>query len=289
MKHGMTCLGTLLLTAVFLTASLVHAETPKDTLDRLVSTLRNDPHDHALREKIIKHVQAMEPIPPVPEEAERHIARGTAAIKNARNSDDYRDAVNEFEKATLAAPWLASAYYNLGIAADKAGMYAEAIGSLKLYLLASPDAPDAKAVKNFIYEIEYRQEKAARESSPQAMAEKKQKAFEALLGKLDGRRYTFDYGSGLNYLGAIDIRGRNFVRGTVPRNAPRAYLDRDNDECANIAIQGRESRCSYMHKKVGQVECTYVLNEDGDSISYRVRYQDGGRSIGNENIHLWQR
>ncbi len=76
-------------------------------------------------------------------------------------------------------PWLAEAYNNLGVAQDKAGLYGPAIQSLKLYLLAAPDASDAKPVKNLIYEIEYRQEKAAkeaevkaRESSAEALAEK---------------------------------------------------------------------------------------------------------------------
>ncbi len=79
------------------------------------------------------------------------------------------------EKATLSAPWLANAYYNLGVAQDKAGLYAAAIRSLKLYVLAEPNAPDIRSVEKLIDEIEYKQEKAAKESSPAVIAEKKQK------------------------------------------------------------------------------------------------------------------
>jgi formylglycine-generating enzyme required for sulfatase activity len=54
---------------------------------------------------------------------------------------------------------------------DKAGLYAEAIRSLNLYLLAAPNAPDTEKTKSLIYEIEYRRDKAAKEA--QAAAEKR--------------------------------------------------------------------------------------------------------------------
>ncbi len=147
-----------------LSPQVLLAQSPQETLNQYISDLQKNPNDNALREKIIRHAQTMSPAPAVPEEAERYMARGTAAVKNAKDANDFRDAVNEFEKATLAAPWLASAYYNLGIARDKAGQYADAIKSLKLYLLAAPNAPDIKAVKNLVYEIEYKQEKAVQEA-----------------------------------------------------------------------------------------------------------------------------
>ena len=160
----------------------------------------------------------MKPAPVISEEAERFMARGTAAVKNAKNPDDFKDAVNEFEKATLAAPWLASAYYNLGIARDKAGLYADAIKSLNLYLSASPDAADAKAVKNLIYEIEYKQEKAAKESSSEAMAEKNRQTEEDFIKKLDGVRYIiYDVNEYHNQNWTIDILGKRVIRGQICR------------------------------------------------------------------------
>jgi hypothetical protein len=57
------------------------------------SDLQNNPNDNALREKIIIRVKmVMKPKPAIPEEAERFMARGTAAIKNAKNPDDFKDA-----------------------------------------------------------------------------------------------------------------------------------------------------------------------------------------------------
>ena len=152
----------------------VEAQYPQQTLNQYIADLQKNPSDYALREKIIKHVQTMKQKPAIPEEAERRMARGSAAVKGAKNEKDFQDAAVEFEKAFLAAPWLPAVYYNLGITQDKAGKYREAMQNLKLYLGAAPDASDTKAVRGLIYEIEYRQEKAARESSPAAVAAKKQ-------------------------------------------------------------------------------------------------------------------
>ncbi len=96
--------------------------TPQQTLQKYAADLQRDPSDNALREKIIALAHAMKPAPVVPEDAERHMTRGAAAVKGAKGTDDFKDAAAEFGKATLAAPWLADAYYNLGVAQDKAGL-----------------------------------------------------------------------------------------------------------------------------------------------------------------------
>jgi tetratricopeptide (TPR) repeat protein len=199
---------------VLMCTPVAQAQSPQETLNQYISDLQNNPNDNALREKIINQVKMMRQKPAIPEEAERFMARGAAAIKNAKNPDDFKDAVDEFEKATLAAPWLASAYYNLGIARDKAGMYADAIKSLNLYLLANPDAADVKAVKNLIYEIEYKQEKAARESSPEAMAAKKQNELETWLAKLNGAHFVYsEHGPWGPAQATLDIQGNRIILG----------------------------------------------------------------------------
>lgn len=213
------------LTLMFASACLAPAQSAdaQETLKQYISDLQKNPNDYALREKIIRLVQTMKPAPAVPEEAERYMARGGAAVKAAKNEKDFQDAALEFEKASLAAPWLAAAYYNLGITQDKAGKYREAIQSLKLYLLAAPEASDAKAVKTLVYEIEYRQEKAAKEreeSSPQAIAAKKQNEYEAWLKKIDGAQWVNNdstragWDSDLYY----EVRGREIRRGFIMTN-----------------------------------------------------------------------
>lgn len=137
-------------------AASVHAQTTREELQQMVEQLQKSPNDNALREKIIKLATSIKPALAIPEEAERRMARGAAAFKGAKSAANYQDAAKEFEQATLAAPWYGDAYYNLGVAQDKAGEYEAALRSLKLAQLASPDSKDIKAL---IYEVDYRHEK----------------------------------------------------------------------------------------------------------------------------------
>ena len=70
----------------------------------------------------------------------------------------YAGAANEMEQAVLTAPWLANAYFNLGIVQEKGDMFGQAIQNLRLYLLAAPQSPNAKAVQAKIYGLEVMRE-----------------------------------------------------------------------------------------------------------------------------------
>ena len=123
-------------------------------LRQYTEKLRQEPADRNVREKTIALALSMKPSPPTPEEAERHIVRGIAFLKKGSDPAEYRKAILELEEAISIAPWNAAAYYRLGEAQEKSGLYAEAIKSLKLSLLAAPNAKNARAVKNRIYAIE---------------------------------------------------------------------------------------------------------------------------------------
>jgi tetratricopeptide (TPR) repeat protein len=126
----------------------------QETFDQYVENLKKNPRDNALREKIIKLALTMKPAPTVPENAERNMARGTTFAQKAVDTAGYKRAIAEFEAATNSAPWLALAYYNLGVVQEQADLYAETIQSLKFYLMAAPDAKNAREVKNKIYALE---------------------------------------------------------------------------------------------------------------------------------------
>jgi len=149
MKLTMKLLA-LIFGALMLT-NIANAESPREQLRQMVGELQKTPGDDALREKIIRLAQELKPAPAVPEEAERHMAYGTAAFTGAKSVADYKEAVKEFEQATLAAPWYGDAYFNLGVAQDKAESYEAALRSLKLALLA---LPNDKEIKTLIYEVE---------------------------------------------------------------------------------------------------------------------------------------
>jgi tetratricopeptide (TPR) repeat protein len=178
----MKSVRTLLIFACTLVALApgAYAQSPREQLNQMVQQLQKTPNDDGLREKIIKFARELKPKPTIPDEAQRRMARGTAAFKDAKTATDYQDAAREFEQATLAAPWYGDAYYNLGVAQDKAEQYETALRSLKLARLASPDAKD---IKDFVYQVEYRNEKA---SSPAAQEARRRAEEQRFLASLDG-------------------------------------------------------------------------------------------------------
>lgn len=170
-----------------------NAQSPREQLQQMVEQLRGNPTDNALRERIIKLAQEIKPAPAIPEEAQRRLARGTAAFKDAKTTTDYQDAAREFEQATLAAPWYGDAYYNLGMAQDKAEQYEAALRSLRLAQLV---APESQEIKDLIYQVEYRHEKA---NSP-AVREARSKAEEQrFLASLDGAIFDCGWFGGRGY------------------------------------------------------------------------------------------
>jgi tetratricopeptide (TPR) repeat protein len=184
------------LCALFLVAILVmpfspqaQAASSQEILTQYISDLQKNPSDFALREKIIRYVQTMKPAPAMPLEAEKFEGRAEFAFKNAKSEADFLDAAREYAKALLIAPWAGPYYFNQGLAYEKAGKLAEAKRSFELYLLAVPNAQDARDVRKRIAGLEYATEKAARESSPAAVAAKQQNAEETWLKNLDGARF----------------------------------------------------------------------------------------------------
>jgi len=190
-----------LLRVVPFPAAQAQTSTPQQTPQQYVAELQGNPNDDALREKIIKLAREMNPPPAVSDAARKYMDRGIAAMEDAKGIDDFKAASDEFTKATNLAPWLGDAYRNLAIAQDKAGQYDAALKNLRLYLLTAPALPDEDWARSLMNKVEYRREKAARESSPETIAVKQQTEYEAWLKKLDGarfvRRVTTDRDSGM--------------------------------------------------------------------------------------------
>jgi tetratricopeptide (TPR) repeat protein len=127
--------------------------------------------DLRLREAIIRIVVRLTPKPAISPEARRFFVRGQTAFKEAKGPADMEEAAREFGRASRVAPWWPDAYMNQGIAYIEAGKLADAMRSLKLYLVAAPNAPDAQKVNDQIVALEYRLERSQKES-----VEKKEKA-----------------------------------------------------------------------------------------------------------------
>lgn len=113
--------------------------------------------DQRVRNNLILVVRAMPAPPPLPEGVARSMVRGETFVKMG-GGGNFATAAKEIEDAVMAAPWLADAYYNLGIVQEKAEMYGKAILNFKLCLAAAPQSPNANAIQAKIYSLEVLQE-----------------------------------------------------------------------------------------------------------------------------------
>jgi len=282
-KICLTALLTPMLLFVFISAA--HAQSPQQTLTQYISDLQKSPNDYALRERIIKHVHTMRLAPVIPEEAKRYLVRGKAAFKGAKEARDFNDAAEEFKKALLYAPWLAEGYYNLGIIQDKAGLYADAMQSLKFYLMVAPNAPDTEKVKELIYEIEYRQEKAAKESSPTAIAAKQQNKAEEFFQRIIGARYVWH----VNWVDyeetySVDIYGDKVVFGATPT---RISNYRNVPQGTSLGVYQSLWPCPITNKKMQGNDLVvevggcwgmqgYTVRNNGGSLTLNSTHYEGG-------------
>ena len=266
----------------------VQAQTPQQTLTQYIADLQKNPNDNALREKIIKHVQMMKPTPAIPEEARRYFVEGNALLKAAKAQKGYRLAIDSYRQCLLIAPWWAQALYNYAVALDLANQFDEGMNALKLYIATDPGGEGSRKAQDKIYEIGAKKKLAAQEreeSSPQASALREQNKFDDWLKKLDGRRYTYPWGSGTVLL---DVRGKVLVYGGL--------FNRGFNEVYRFEIRGRVTSYAPTREqqkdpdglllKVWLVEGTYTISEDGDRITQRLRFSDGDVR---EYIYLWQR
>jgi hypothetical protein len=207
------------LSVSLLAAPAAECAATSESLPQLVEQLQKNPSDHALREKIITRARAMKKKPAIPEETERRMARGTAALKEAKSGADYQAAAQEFEQAALAAPWFADAYYQSGTARGKAEDYAGAASAFKFYLLAAPNAKNAKDVKTLMYEMEFKSEKAGKEKADKEAAASKIRQAESVLQPLKGSWYGQNCQVGEDYFGGCtesDKSGKNWHRFNGP-------------------------------------------------------------------------
>lgn len=275
--------GTLVLTCVFVISQLALAEKtevppkPREQLKQYIAELQSKPDDGALREKIIELARTIKPKPAVPEEARRHMSRGKAAFEDAKEAKDLAAAITEFKEASIAAPWWSDAYFTLGLAQEKAKDYAGAKQSLSLYLLAAPDASDAKDVKSRIYELEYRQEKAAKEAaSPEGRAVRQREKDAELIRSLDGTRYINKHDERgfkgrLLYtdIRTFDVRGNEIVQGREMRDSQRSGWK----ELGRFPLKGRQFVIPKGSACNGGFNCDAhgAISNDGQTINVELQ------------------
>lgn len=227
-------------------ADSIATDLARQKLNRDIAALRNSPDDQGLREQIITAATAIDPQPAIPEGARRHFVRATTIQKDARNEADAELAAREYREALLLAPWWGDAYFNLGVAAQTANLFDEAIRAFRLYLLTEPSAEDAREAQDRIYAVEAKRELARSAESDRQMREaraqtEREAANRQTLQRLVGQwRTMLPLGSGrhilenCNYYN-FEVQGNEMVATMIhtpytdPRNCgrqrqPQAHL-----------------------------------------------------------------
>jgi tetratricopeptide (TPR) repeat protein len=124
----------------------------------LEASMKHGP-DSDLLKRVMKLYKGLDPPPAIPEEARKCAVFGMTAAKESKDSQGFDRAIEEYRKAIGLAPWWVDLYYNLALVQEQRGDFRQAAGSLKLYLLASPNDPQTQLIQNKIYELEYKLEK----------------------------------------------------------------------------------------------------------------------------------
>lgn len=88
--------------------------------------------------------------PELPEDARRYGVQATTAAEHK----SYDEAIALFAKSLEVAPWWAEGHFNRALLLSNQNRYQEAVTSMKQFLMLAPNAPDARAAQDKIYEWE---------------------------------------------------------------------------------------------------------------------------------------
>lgn len=88
----------------------------------------------------------------LPEEARKY----SVQAQSATNEKRFRKAADLYKQALELAPWWPQGHYNRALLLDETNQWGEAIAEMKKYLLLEPNAKDARAAKDQIYQWEGR-------------------------------------------------------------------------------------------------------------------------------------
>lgn len=107
-------------------------------------------HDSNRFEPIAANYRNALPKPEFPEGARRFRVQAEAAVRNK----DYEDAADLYDEALKIAPWWPEGRFNRALILGELKEYGEAMVEMKKYLALVPDAPNARAAQDKIYEWE---------------------------------------------------------------------------------------------------------------------------------------
>jgi tetratricopeptide (TPR) repeat protein len=116
--------------------------------------------DEAAFRESVRRYREMPVKPSLPEEARKFKIQAESAF----NRKDFDEAAARYLDALKVAPWWPEGYFNRALILGETGRYRKAIEEMRKYLLIVPDAQDARAAQDKIYEWEGLARKAGSQS-----------------------------------------------------------------------------------------------------------------------------
>ena len=129
----------------------------KEALTELSEALKiaDDTEVQDIQETIFSMIRRNPLLAEVPEDAREYALRSEVLVKEG----SFEQAATEINKAIQIAPYAARLYYNAALINAELKKYPEAISHMKIYIKASPDAPDVRAAKDEIIKWKFLMEK----------------------------------------------------------------------------------------------------------------------------------
>jgi hypothetical protein len=181
--YGKLAAALFVLAIIFCRPAGAQQSSSFDELKTETIQLQQNPADDGLRTKIIQLAAGLDMKPATPPDMDELIGKAKFILSQANSDADYAAAGDAFVQASLLAPWVPENYSNAGVAYEKAKRYSDAIRFFQFYLLAAPNAPDAKAAREHIGGLQYAIQKAASDrAAAEAAAQQKQEAIRDLNG-----------------------------------------------------------------------------------------------------------
>lgn len=279
----------------------VRGQSPRDELQQYIGELQVAPNNQAVREKIIRLANALNPPPAIPEEARRHFIKAVAIQKAATDVAGYELAINEYRQSLAIAPWWPEAYFNLSIALESSGKFDDAVAALNLYLVSPPSVDDARAARDRIYAIEGKKELAAKtvRDREQADREAARRAAEAAAQEAKradeaNRKKVMDpagrwKGSGVQAYQDLIISRTGGGQWAVSEENIPIY------KCGEVQFRGvsLEFRCTHQSRSFSDRSRMvnwldlhqYTLSDDGQHLTGRFRrLNQRGEDVLNESM-----
>lgn len=124
-------------------------------LRHLADAFRHSPNDVALLKRIAALTASLKPPPAVSDEA-RRLAESANQDAGSSNPPTLAGAAAAYQQAIGQAPWWGDLYVNLGLIEEKLGRFTDAKRHFEMFLIVTPNAPEAAVVRRKINEMDFR-------------------------------------------------------------------------------------------------------------------------------------